>query len=50
MIGRLFSALAYRRFMARSRRAEARTTSTREIGRIRAQRRAVIRAALEAGR
>lgn len=50
MIRRFAAWLTYRRFMARSRRAEARAISTREIGRIRAQRRAVVRAALEAGR
>jgi hypothetical protein len=50
MIARILSAVAYRRFMARSRRAEARATATREIGRIRAARRAVVHAALEAGR
>lgn len=50
MIARLISEWRYRRFMAASRRAERRATATREIGRIRAMRRATVHAALRAGK
>lgn len=46
MIARLISAWRFHRFLSRSRKAEHRATATREIGRIRAERRAVVHAAL----
>lgn len=46
MIARLISAWRYSRFMAASKRAERNATSTQSIGRIRANRRAVVHAAL----
>lgn len=46
MIRRVLSFIAWHRFMAASKRAERKATSTQSIGRIRANRRAVVHAAL----
>jgi len=46
VIARLLSSWRYSRFMAASKRAERNAVSTQSIGRIRANRRAVVHAAL----
>jgi hypothetical protein len=50
MIARLLSLYRWHRFQAASKRAERRAIATQDIGRIRAKRRAVVHAALGAGR
>lgn len=50
MIARLLSEWRYRRFMARSKKAESNAVSTQEVGRLRRERQAIVHAALEAGR